>query len=1621
MSRYDLSYKYSLDNGVNWIDITEIVDSSQTSIVHNLCTAGFKSATDTASFTIPASDTALKQNLVNALLGTASIMATIYEGATILFTGYVNKDNISIRSYPLTASISIELEDVSTLKLDDSVNAYIYLKGKTITEIVHALLDKAGYAYDNSSLLTVDEKTIEAFVIDKDDSDSYRDYIDTLLFEAGGYVLDFNASGVAQIVKIDWQASGTASVVDNPMISDGVTTKTSVLNEDGVSLKWASTKWSEDSNQLLWQDSISRSLDDGYVVGEDVENQRYWPDGGELSPVYQEYNSDLLDSDYLTNATRKQNSDLAIIVAEDVRAEIQATKNKVAFTDWKYPIIEDFIDDYELTTNPVAFPKKAWYLLYNESGATVNIQHFRLYGKVFYKDKQHTLKTKETKNPKEYESKYIYNETHANQFVQFYWHFMQTSRTSVSWKEVNSDRTLGDVVQIYHKGSLSTIKAVIAGITTTFVGRTKITSYTAVGVAAQIIPYPTLASTKLKGATNAENKGIHEIKVMYATSTTQEGTKSDWQSTIPTLSYSNRYLWQKETIYYTDGTSEDFIEIISVFGETGNGIKSITEYYATNNDSATVPADSEFKASTVPTISPTSRCLWNYKVVEYTDNTTKPTSKGVIGMYGDTGDPGKEGKGIKSITPWYLATDKKTGVTRTGTSGWTTTIQSVTVDLKYLWSYTETTYTEGDPSYNDAVIIGTYGDTGKDGEPGKDGSSVEVQYSYSPSADTCYDEFIQWSDSDVYWGTEQALWNTWLANSPAEKEGYYIWMRARIGTADWQYTRLTGVQAKLFNLKCSQSTLTRNQRRDEKAYVTIYAEIQGYINVVPTLKLNGSEVEMNYTEDSGYYYVFGYSLPSATTTTFTLYKGTELMDTLVLKVVDETAKACYFGVSDTAPTQLTNSESLLTGDWYLDKSSNIVRIYNGKTWEDMDADAFETGNFTNIEKVSVCLADMIKLGSDESVTATLYGVFKKLCADEAFIKQLKTYFLRVGQGDDTSGFYTQISDVDNAVTFVVKYNGSKVFEIDPASGDVNFGQSDSGEPIFRYDADTNSIRSIGDSLIIDSTGKIAAKNLAIGEGSTFSGTVTITDMLETRAESNNKTISTSNDGTTATGVSGSQIKANITKRAETLTASTPASDNSLSASGNVMGFSSFDKILRYANTNSGYERIKLFTGTDCETTETWTWQNTMPFAVKVLSSVDVKSAYHTVENTSYYWVKSGSSVETGVSVPSDSGDTSVDPTSESDTATEISNVSQISYKPPMYQWTETYYTAGSTTSSEDVYSYGGLYIYVNDSRVSTSSYTTISVPAGATIKLELTGVSDEWSGDVGMWTLKYRGKDYTTGVYLYKSDFSSVARLDTLSSAISSTVSNSLTVNGTVWLDCPLNVSTAWTYNSSYGAIYKLVRFAWNNTETGSATQFSSGAVAQYYDINNNINNAGTVQVITYTADKLTVAGSGDDIVLTVGQWVHSYTISITAVTAPAGVYSTNLMPIASTASVGSASNPWNEVHAQQVNAEGTSNKVYGAKFKGTALFNSTISASTSYSIADLTQYEWITVIADVSYTRGLATFHSSLYTLWNSATNRLVISSDSEYVSIYFTSATSFTVRDKSSSVSKLLIYGYK
>ena len=78
------------------------------------------------------------------------------------------------------------------------------------------------------------------------------------------------------------------------------------------------------------------------------------------------------------------------------------------------------------------------------------------------------------------------------------------------------------------------------------------------------------------------------------------------------------------------------------------------------------------------------------------------------------------GKGIASVTEYYLATASSSGVT-TSTSGWTTSIQTVTATKKYLWNYEVITYTDNSTTTTTPVIIGVYGDKGDQGDKGDKG------------------------------------------------------------------------------------------------------------------------------------------------------------------------------------------------------------------------------------------------------------------------------------------------------------------------------------------------------------------------------------------------------------------------------------------------------------------------------------------------------------------------------------------------------------------------------------------------------------------------------------------------------------------------------------------------------------------------------------------------------------------------------------------------------------------------------------------------------------------------------------------------------------------------------------
>ena len=275
------------------------------------------------------------------------------------------------------------------------------------------------------------------------------------------------------------------------------------------------------------------------------------------------------------------------------------------------------------------------------------------------------------------------------------------------------------------------------------------------------------------GANGADGIGVSSTNVTYQKSTSGTTVPTGtWQTTIPSVE-ANNYLWTRTEFVYTDGSKKYAYSVGKMgatgakgdTGATGKGISSITEYYLATSASSGVTTSTSGWTTTVQSMTATNKYLWNYEVITYTDSSTSTNAPRIMGVYGDkgqTGNTGATGKGIKSIVNKYLATASASGVT-TSTSGWTDTIQTITVDKKYLWNYEIITYTDNSTTTTTPVIIGVYGNTGQKGDTGATGngiSSVDVYYYLSTSA------------------TELAG-GSWSTTAPAWVNGKYMWSKTK--------------------------------------------------------------------------------------------------------------------------------------------------------------------------------------------------------------------------------------------------------------------------------------------------------------------------------------------------------------------------------------------------------------------------------------------------------------------------------------------------------------------------------------------------------------------------------------------------------------------------------------------------------------------------------------------------------------------------------------------------------------------------------------------------------------------------------------------------------------------------
>lgn len=101
----------------------------------------------------------------------------------------------------------------------------------------------------------------------------------------------------------------------------------------------------------------------------------------------------------------------------------------------------------------------------------------------------------------------------------------------------------------------------------------------------------------------------------------------------------------------------------------------------------------------------------------YYEVTITKVDDGAPGEPGKNGDDGKDGVGIESVTKYYLASEKSTGITTTS-PGWTDAKQDMTETKKNLWSYDLIRYTNSTETKTTPVIIGVRGDNGETGDSG---------------------------------------------------------------------------------------------------------------------------------------------------------------------------------------------------------------------------------------------------------------------------------------------------------------------------------------------------------------------------------------------------------------------------------------------------------------------------------------------------------------------------------------------------------------------------------------------------------------------------------------------------------------------------------------------------------------------------------------------------------------------------------------------------------------------------------------------------------------------------------------------------------------------------------------
>lgn len=366
-------------------------------------------------------------------------------------------------------------------------------------------------------------------------------------------------------------------------------------------------------------------------------------------------------------------------------------------------------------------------------------------------------------------------------------------------------------------------------------------------------------------------------------------------------------------------------------------------------------------------------------------------------------------------------------------------------------------------------------------------------------------EVLAWGDLAITlngWAfvTNPGQWATEIPPRPDDKP--YLWCKFwNYNTNDWDYYCMTGTPAIDFNLVISPTTYNLTSR----GYTKGEQKIRVVCNRINT---NGdiawqisNNLKYEITEGALGNYDITITIPALIElpnfeVTCSIEKIGLTKSYVVAGVPEGKEEEIYMGVypSIDAIPDMTTEGPVIYGDHALveDSDGNRTPYYwSGTQWVMADGQTPTTLAWKILQN---CLYDATTAPGTVASQSVINLFAQNFAAYNAFLYNLKVRNLLIGDGTDGSGFQFIISDYQNGgdTVPIVKaiYDGKVVFQIDPTTGNVFFGEpnDDLSAPAkgFMYRASDQAIVSVSERFKVNANGKLSASQ------ATISGSITAT-------------------------------------------------------------------------------------------------------------------------------------------------------------------------------------------------------------------------------------------------------------------------------------------------------------------------------------------------------------------------------------------------------------------------------------------------------------------------------------------------------------------------------------------------